>query len=78
MIAVYEAMYEKKPTVTAIHAGLECGLFADKIKDVDMVSFGPDIFGAHSPDERMSIIHVFIFISSEVLRRSLFFNMLAI
>lgn len=52
---VYEETFEEKPVVTAIHAGLECGILRDKIGDIDVVSFGPTIMGAHSPDERIEI-----------------------
>lgn len=52
---VYHAMYGKNPIVTAIHAGLECGILRDKIGPIDVVSFGPTIMGAHSPDERVNI-----------------------
>lgn len=48
----------KELEVTAIHAGLECGLLGDKIDGIDMLSFGPDIRGAHSPDEKVSISSV--------------------
>jgi dipeptidase D len=41
--------------VKAIHAGLECGLFLEKYPKLDMISFGPTIKGAHSPDERLNI-----------------------
>ncbi len=53
--SVYEDLYKKKPEVTAIHAGLECGILRDKIGPIDVVSFGPTITGAHSPDERVNI-----------------------
>jgi dipeptidase D len=52
---VYRARWKKEPHVTAIHAGLECGLLGEKIPGLDMVSFGPQIDGAHSPDERVNI-----------------------
>jgi dipeptidase D len=39
----------------AVHAGLECGLIGEKYPGMDMVSFGPTIQGAHSPDERLDI-----------------------
>ena len=52
---VYEALFDKKPIFDAIHAGLECGLFSDKISELDCVSFGPDIFDIHTPKERLSI-----------------------
>ncbi len=55
MIAVYEKMYGKKPQVEAIHAGLECGLFLEKLPDLDCVSLGPDILDIHSTKERLSI-----------------------
>ena len=38
-----------------IHAGLECGIIGEKYPGMDMISFGPDILGAHSPDERVNI-----------------------
>ncbi len=51
--AKYEELYDKKAKVTAIHAGLECGILRDKIGPIDAVSFGPTIMGAHSPQERV-------------------------
>jgi dipeptidase D len=45
----------KEPVVTGIHAGLECGILLEKLPNTEMISFGPDITGAHSPDERVSI-----------------------
>lgn len=51
----YTRLFGSEPIVRAIHAGLECGLFLEKYPDLDMVSFGPTIKGAHSPDERMEI-----------------------
>ena len=52
---VYKTRWKKEPHVTAIHAGLECGLLGEKIPGLDMVSFGPQIEGAHSPDERVHV-----------------------
>jgi dipeptidase D len=52
---VYSKMYDKEADVVAIHAGLECGLFKEKLGDLDMISFGPDIFDIHTPNEHMSI-----------------------
>ncbi len=49
----YEALFKKKARITAIHAGLECGILRDKIGPIDAVSFGPTIMGAHSPQERV-------------------------
>lgn len=51
----YKILFGVSPIVTAIHAGLECGLFLEKYPELDMVSFGPTIKGAHSPDERLDI-----------------------
>lgn len=51
----YQKLFNKKPIVRAIHAGLECGLFLKKYPDLDMISFGPTIRGVHSPDERLNI-----------------------
>jgi len=51
----YHNLFKKEPIVRAIHAGLECGLFLEKYPDLDMISFGPTIKGAHSPDERLEI-----------------------
>lgn len=52
---VYGRILGKEPEVKAIHAGLECGIIGDKFKGMDMISFGPTIHGAHSPDERVNI-----------------------
>jgi len=52
---VYRRLYGSDPQVGAIHAGLECGLFTEKYPGLDLLSFGPDIQGAHSPDERVRI-----------------------
>ncbi len=51
----YKKMFGTDPVVRAIHAGLECGLFLEKYPELDMISFGPTIRGAHSPDERLHI-----------------------
>ena len=53
--AAYTRLFKEEPAVTAIHAGLECGLIGERVPGMDMVSFGPAIRGAHSPDERVSI-----------------------
>ncbi|MCK5067168.1 MAG: aminoacyl-histidine dipeptidase [Bacteroidales bacterium] len=52
---VYQELFLKEPDVKAIHAGLECGLFLQKYPDLDMISFGPTIKGAHTPEERIRI-----------------------
>jgi len=51
----YTELFNKEPKVLAIHAGLECGLIGEKYPKMDMISFGPTVKGAHSPDERMNI-----------------------
>lgn len=51
----YKKLFSEAPSVKAIHAGLECGLIGDKYPGMDMISFGPTIKGAHSPDERINI-----------------------
>jgi dipeptidase D len=53
--AVWHDRTGKDPEVTAIHAGLECGVIGERAPGMDTISFGPDIRGAHSPDERVSI-----------------------
>lgn len=55
MIRVYERMYGKTPEVQAIHAGLECGILASKIDDLDCISFGPDMRDIHTTEETLSI-----------------------
>ncbi len=50
----YKKLFGNDPLVKSIHAGLECGLFLEKYPELDMVSFGPTIRGAHSPDERIN------------------------
>jgi len=52
---IYEKLFGEKPRVTAIHAGLECGVIGERVGGMDMISFGPTIKGAHSPDECVSI-----------------------
>lgn len=51
----YTDLYKAEPKVLAIHAGLECGLFLEKYPYLDMVSIGPQMYGVHSPQERLSI-----------------------
>lgn len=54
-VSVHEKVTGDKPEVKVIHAGLECGLIGAKYPGMDMISFGPTIRGAHSPDERVDI-----------------------
>lgn len=58
MTAVYVEQYGAQPRIEAIHAGLECGLFAGKIADLDCVSIGPNLKEIHTPRERLSIASV--------------------
>jgi len=51
----YKKLFGKDPEIRAIHAGLECGLIYEKFKGIDMISFGPTIRGAHTPEEKIEI-----------------------
>ncbi|MBD3226478.1 MAG: beta-Ala-His dipeptidase [Caldithrix sp.] len=55
---IYQNKFNEEPEVKAIHAGLECGIIGEHYDGMDMISFGPDILGAHSPDERIRISSV--------------------
>jgi len=55
LTSIYEKQNKEKAKVVACHAGLECGILGANYPDMDMISFGPTIHGAHSPDERASI-----------------------
>ncbi|MGL5150252.1 MAG: aminoacyl-histidine dipeptidase [Clostridium sp.] len=52
---VYKNMTGKDAEITAIHAGVECGLFNEKLGNLDMISFGPNLYDVHTPDEHLSI-----------------------
>lgn len=72
LVAVFREQYSREPRIEAIHAGVECGIFAGKLPGLDCVSIGPDLFEIHTPRERMSISSVqrlwnFVL---EVLKRS--------
>jgi dipeptidase D len=54
-VDIYTDLYGNKPKIEVIHAGLECGVIGAKYPDMDMISFGPTIKGAHSPDEKLHI-----------------------
>ncbi len=58
LVNIYEKINNTKPHVVSCHAGLECGILGSHYPDMDMISFGPTIKGAHSPDERVSISSV--------------------
>jgi dipeptidase D len=55
---VHEATFAKRMKIAAIHAGLECGLIGEKYPDMEMVSFGPNMWDVHTPDEHVSISSV--------------------
>ena len=55
MVEIYEDMFGVRPQVMTLHAGLECGLLSEKIKDLDAVSLGPELYDIHTPKERLSI-----------------------
>lgn len=55
MVEVFEEQYGRKPVVQAIHAGVECGLFAGKLPGLDCVSYGPDMKDIHTPNESMDV-----------------------
>jgi dipeptidase D len=57
----YLHLFGKEPAIRAIHAGLECGLIYEKVKGIDMISFGPSIRGAHTPGEMIEIKTVGMF-----------------
>ena len=72
MAEVFTEQYGRPPRVEAIHAGLECGIFAGKLPGLDCVSIGPDLLEIHTPRERMSVSsvqRVWAFLL-EVLKRS--------
>lgn len=55
VVKVYQELFGEEPKLTAIHAGLECGILSDKIPNLDCVSFGPTNYDIHTPKERLSI-----------------------
>lgn len=67
----FEALFGGKPRVEALHAGLECGLFLEKMPGLDMISFGPTLKDIHSPSERANIPSVARFweFLTDILRR---------
>ncbi len=58
MQGLYKKMFKEEAHVSAIHAGLECGILGTHYPEMEMISFGPNIYGAHSPDERAQISSV--------------------
>lgn len=57
-VRVYKEKYNADPEIVAIHAGVECGLFKEKFGDIDMISFGSNLFDVHTPNEHLSISSV--------------------
>lgn len=55
---IYREQYVAEPEIVAIHAGLECGIFCSKIKDLDCISFGPNLLDIHTAKEKMEIASV--------------------
>lgn len=55
LVRIYREMFGKMPRVESIHAGVECGILADKLPELDCISMGPDILDIHTPAERLSI-----------------------
>ena len=55
MVETYRNLFGKEPKVEAIHAGLECGLFSEKIPNLDCISIGPQMYDVHTSRERLSI-----------------------
>ena len=58
LVRVYQRMYDQQPQVVAIHAGLECGLFSEKLSGLDCVSIGPQMYDIHTSRERLDIASV--------------------
>ena len=58
MSNLYKEMFEDEAHVSACHAGLECGILGTNYPHIQMISFGPNIYGAHSPDEKVQISSV--------------------
>ena len=58
MSDLYSEMFDGKANVNACHAGLECGILGTNYPGMEMISFGPNIRGAHSPDEKVQISSV--------------------
>lgn len=71
MSELYEELFHDKPKVAACHAGLECGIIGSKFPGMEMISFGPNILGAHSPDEcvQVSSMQKFVRYYTETLSR---------
>lgn len=58
MSDIYRELFQEEPQVLACHAGLECGIIGQNYPEMEMISFGPNIRGAHSPDEKVQVSSV--------------------
>ena len=58
MREIYFELFDEEPHVNAVHAGLECGIIGTNYPELQMISFGPNIYGAHSPDEKVQVSSV--------------------
>jgi len=58
MSGLYRELFQEEPRVNACHAGLECGILGTNYPEMELISFGPNIRGAHSPDEKCQISSV--------------------
>jgi dipeptidase D len=67
----YKNLFGNEPMIRAIHAGLECGLIYENVKGIDMISFGPTIRGAHTPEEKIDISSTLMFwdLLTDVIRK---------
>ncbi len=67
----YVRLFNREPKIRAIHAGLECGLIYENFKSIDMISFGPTIKGAHTPEEKIEIktVEMFWYLLIDVITR---------
>jgi dipeptidase D len=66
-LSAYKETFGRDAEIRAIHAGLECGLLKEKLPDTDMISFGPNLYNAHTPDEHLSIsstAHMWVFLKA--------------
>jgi len=54
-VDTYKEITGNNPKITAIHAGLECGILKQKLGDIDIISFGPNMYDVHTPEEGLSI-----------------------
>ena len=58
MSGLYRELFKEEPNINACHAGLECGILGTNYPDMELISFGPNIRGAHSPDEKCQVSSV--------------------